>query len=115
MDIVNKLGHCTYYHAVEAIETQIATEVAARNTALPDGMVPQPNLSTCLAWDNYDENVETLSGKGTLHDTVGICYQNISETDDLPGTHQNICEYVPVDFTKRSFRGVPMQLEPYRI
>jgi hypothetical protein len=30
-----------------------------------------------LAWDNYDELTKTLSGKDTLHDTVGICYQNI--------------------------------------
>ena len=34
------------------------------------------DLFTGLAWDNYDELTETLSGRDTLHDTVGICYQN---------------------------------------
>ena len=27
---------------------------------------------------NYDENTETLSGEGTVHDTVGIADQNES-------------------------------------
>ena len=35
------------------------------------------NLGYALAWDNFDENSETLSGHDTLLDTVGICYQNI--------------------------------------
>ncbi len=34
-------------------------------------------LCTGIAWDNYDELIETLSGAGNLHDTFGICYQNI--------------------------------------
>ena len=47
-----------------------------RKTAAPDGIVQEQGLCTSLAWDSYDENTETLSGLGTLHDTVGICYQN---------------------------------------
>lgn len=39
------------------------------------------NLHTGLAFDNYDCFVETLSGSDTLHDTVGIVYQDRS---DLP-------------------------------
>ena len=34
----------------------------------------QPGIATGV--DNYDENSETLSAASTLHDTVGICYQN---------------------------------------
>ena len=30
-----------------------------------------------LAFDNYDELTATLSGGETLHDTMGILYQNI--------------------------------------
>ena len=40
------------------------------------GIVQQPGLVTSLAWDNYDEHIETLSGCDTVQDTVGICYQN---------------------------------------
>ena len=39
-------------------------------------LLQQPGLCTCLAFDNYDELTETLSGRDTLHDTVGICFQN---------------------------------------
>ncbi|KAH3775243.1 hypothetical protein DPMN_176643 [Dreissena polymorpha] len=52
--------------------------VSEKSHATPDGILKIPGLSTALAWDNYDEMNETLSGSGTLHDTVGICYQNIS-------------------------------------
>ena len=38
----------------------------------------QAELSICLALGNHDELIDTLSGKGTLYDTVGICYQNSS-------------------------------------
>ena len=33
-----------------------------------------------LSFDNYDRYVETLTGKDTLHDTVGIAYQNEIES-----------------------------------
>lgn len=39
---------------------------------LPGGLVAASGLSTTLSWDNYDENIEILSGAGTFHDTVGI-------------------------------------------
>ena len=50
----------------------MATEINTRKTAAPDGIVQEQGLCTSLAWDNYDENTETLSGLGTLHDTVEI-------------------------------------------
>ena len=52
--------------------------VTARNSSTPKGLVQQPGLGMGLAWAIYDENIETLSGSGTLHDTNGICHQNIS-------------------------------------
>ena len=59
----------------------MATTVVRRQSEAPDGIVQEPGLSTGTAWDNYDENTETLSGKGTLHDTVGICNQNVLKKD----------------------------------
>ena len=75
IDILN-FGHSISYHTIEAIETDLATNIIARNCATPEGIDQSPGLSTGVAWDNYDENTETLSGGNTLHDTVGICYQN---------------------------------------
>jgi len=54
-------------------------------------MLNETHLCTSLAWDNDDEQTETLSGKGTLNDTMGICYQNVPT--ELP---QN----VPHDITE---------------
>lgn len=55
----------------------MACDIPERNKATPDGIQSKPGLSTGLTWDIFDENTETLSGVGTLHDTVGICYQNV--------------------------------------
>ena len=62
IEIMNRFGHCISYHTAEEIETQLASEIAVRNRAFPDGMVMSPNLCTSLAWDNYDEINETFSG-----------------------------------------------------
>ena len=70
------MGHSIGYHVAESIETEVASSILERNQLLPDIMQQQAGLSTAIAWDNYDELTETLSGKNTLHDTVGICYQN---------------------------------------
>ncbi|GFW80338.1 uncharacterized protein TNCV_2944711 [Trichonephila clavipes] len=43
---------------------------------------------TGVAYDNFDRFVETTNGKDTLHDTVGIIYQNIEantiEESEMP-------------------------------
>ncbi|KAG5894728.1 hypothetical protein JTB14_006147 [Gonioctena quinquepunctata] len=38
-------------------------------------------LCTGVAFDNFDRYVDTLDGKETLYDTVGIIYQNIDYDD----------------------------------
>ena len=45
---------------------------------VPDGVLKQPGLCLGMAWDNFDINIETLNGLGTIHHTYGIVYQNIS-------------------------------------
>ena len=120
IEILNRFGHCSGYHVAESIETQFATEIAARNTATPDGMSSEPDLYTSLAWDNYDEMTETLSGKGTLHATVGICYQNIPESDH-PVTQParrpeeaTCASDTQQKCSLRTFKLDKQQLEPYR-
>jgi hypothetical protein len=76
LEIMNRFGHAISYHTVEALETELATNISDRHCATPDGILQVAGICTGLAWDNYDEMNETLSGSGTLHDTVGICYQN---------------------------------------
>lgn len=104
VNILNRMGHAISYTVCEEIVTELAHGCSERGI-LPDGLLPNtPALHTHLAFDNYDryhceqinilkdyskfltifiissyvESVET-NGKGTLHDTVGIVYQNIDK------------------------------------
>lgn len=79
IEILNRMGHCVSYTVVEGLETELAYGCAANTNILPYGLVPVPTLRTHVAFDNYDKFVETSSGKDTLHDTVGIVYQNMVE------------------------------------
>lgn len=61
-----------------------------KSTLCPEAIKKLPNLSTGVAFD-FHRYVETKSGKDTLHDTVGIIYQNIDpnilvepEIENLP-------------------------------
>ena len=63
------------------METELTLQVKSESQAAPFGMELKPNLNTGIAFDNYDRYVETLTGKNTLHDTVGIAYQDVIEPD----------------------------------
>ena len=86
IEILNRFGHSVIYHTVEALETDLATEITERKQTTPDSILKQAGLSTGLAWYNYDGNNETLTGSGTLQDTVGICYQNQIDSQPDDGT-----------------------------
>lgn len=76
VEILNRLGHCCSYSTIEELETELAYGSASENRLLPSGLKNQQSLCTHVAFDNFDRYVETSSGKDTLHDTVGIVYQN---------------------------------------
>ena len=46
-----------------------------------------PNLKTGIAFDNYDRYVETVTSKNTLHDIVGIAYQDVIEPETEIGAN----------------------------
>ena len=72
-----------------------------------------PNLATGVAFDNFDRYVETLSGKNTLHDTVGIVYQDVDDTLLEP----NIDHQEPTSsrrVRRRTYDPVDFYLEPYQ-
>lgn len=47
-----------------------------KSTLCPEKIKKNPDLFTGVSYDNFDRFVETTKGKDTLHDTVGIIYQN---------------------------------------
>ena len=121
IDILNRFGHCVSYNTAEMLETKLATNIAQRQFATPDGIERKPGLCTSLAWDNYDENSETLSGAGTLHETVGICYQNVEKNTpvvdsldaSIPGT---VTKHIVSkrQSSKQAFVPNEITFEPYR-
>ena len=56
-------------------DTALAEQLA-RKSDVPLGFLKK--TLTCLAWDNNDFGEETLSGKGTTHNTNGIIVQRVS-------------------------------------
>ena len=86
-----------------------------QNIGLPH-MVQKLGLATGVSWDNYDGDTETLSGAGTLHDTVGISYQNLDPTEIYNRPEENLSERMPAKqkSRKRSFQPDDFTLEPNR-
>lgn len=80
-EILNRLGYAIDYTTIGEIESELAYEAQDANRTLPTSLISNsPTLRTHMAFDNYDRFVETKNGKDTLHDTVGIVIQNISNT-----------------------------------
>ena len=81
---------------VETLETNLASNVLERNCSTPAGITQKNGLSTGLYWTNYEETPETILGANTLHDTVGICYQNVvvSDNDTSPADRHLIDDTV---------------------
>lgn len=115
VEILNRLGHCIDYHTIEEFETELAFDIASKTEETPDNIKKRDGLATGLAWDNYDEITETLSGSDTLHETVGICYQN--ECPDESGITEDKQEQ-DEPHNKRSrrrmFKPLEKQIDPYR-
>ena len=72
---VCRLGHCASYHTITENENEITIEATKSVKATPFGMSLNASAATDVAWDNFDRFAATKSGKDTLHNTVGIAYQ----------------------------------------
>ena len=77
INILNRMGHCSLYEEVEAVDTSLAMEVAAKSSLF--GVVTPSNILPGVfiqaAADNNDINEETLDGKHTTHATAVALYQ----------------------------------------
>lgn len=81
INILNRMGYCVSYNVAEEIETELAYSCSNESRILPFDLSPE--IVTHMAFDNYDQYVETTTGKDTLHDTVGIAFQNNSNAQEL--------------------------------
>ena len=90
---MNHLRHYASYHTIEKAEMEAIFELTKRNLVTPLGMKLNPRCGTGVVWDNFDRSVDTITGKETLHDTVGITYQTITEEEPIdqePGNYENL-------------------------
>ena len=76
------MGHSINYHAIEELETKLTYTLLVEQRITPYGMYMDPTLCSGVALDNFDCYMETSSSKNTLHDTVGIAYQDLLPTTD---------------------------------
>ncbi|KAG5867137.1 hypothetical protein JTB14_011344 [Gonioctena quinquepunctata] len=90
--------HITLGLAVKSLGKKTELTFSTVNSAhgCPEDIPHRPDLNTGVAFDNFDRFVETLNGKDTLHDTVGIIFQDIVQNPDpvsvessSPCVHEN--------------------------
>lgn len=86
IDIMNRYGHCLSYNVIEELETELTFSTSDQSDLCPQDMNRSPHLCTGVAYDNYDRFVDTATGKDTLHDTVGIIFQNIAAESATVGS-----------------------------
>ena len=77
VNLLNRFGHCISSEKVRRIDIGMESSLTSSNNLNSDRITKTLGLYTELAWDNFDVNLETLSGDDSVHHTYGICYQNI--------------------------------------
>ncbi|GBP67435.1 hypothetical protein EVAR_47154_1 [Eumeta japonica] len=83
INLLSKYGHCCSYTVLEELETELTFSTANSTYVCPEDILRRPDLNTAVPFDNFHRFVETLNGKDTLHDTVGIIFQNIVQNEDI--------------------------------
>lgn len=111
LTLISQLGHCISYDIVEALETEASYSSVSRSELCPSNVAFRNDLHIGVAFDNHDRFVETIDGKDTLHDTVGIIYQDVCED-----VERDIC---PVNVTaghrkrRRTFDAIIPDIKPF--
>ena len=116
IEVLNRLGHSISYSAMEEIETELTFEGTKESRLIPQQMTMDSKAGVGLVFDNFNCFVETLSGKDTLHDTIGIAYQ-ISTKDQCQGAEPEQSQPVKAvksNKRRRAFQASGLDIEPYR-
>lgn len=77
VQVLNRFSHCINYNSLEELETKTADEFQEKEMACPSGTIKDKTMG--VTFDNINELSNTLSGADTLHDTMRILYQNVSD------------------------------------
>ena len=100
LTLMNRLGHCESYTFSLELETGIANAIEQSSTLLTNQIIRRPIGPSVFhsEFDNFDEYVNDLSGKGSVHTAHGIMMQ---ETTDDKSYDFNEDNQIPKD-RKRS-------------
>ncbi|XP_070571877.1 uncharacterized protein [Ptychodera flava] len=101
--LLNGLGHCVSHSKVLEHDTALAIQ-QLHGDGLPPGFCQE--VFATLVWDNNDFGEETLSGKGTTHNTNGIVIQR-NLGDDTDDNDSNPSISVAVTKSKQRTLQVP--------
>ena len=109
------LDHCASYHTIKEIENEIKVDATIVN-ATPFGMSKNDSAATGVAWDNFIMFVETKNGKDALHETVGIGYQVLdnSQPSVSEDNQQNTKENTKLKKRKCLYSTSNLTIAPYR-
>lgn len=118
IDIIHRYGHCISYQGIEELETEATYTSIQKSSLCPETIRKSGHLSTGVAYDNFDRFVETKSGKDTLHDTVGIIYQNLdsgttSDSETLDSSSSNDITWDSTRRRRRTFEAFSLDTIPY--
>ena len=112
VEILNGLGHSVSYPQVLEHDTALAEKQASKDTLVPESF--KKNIPATVIWDN-DFKEQSVSGKGTTHNTNGILIQRGStqDTSNVTSTSTH-SEQTPLPRNKRrTVHFVPEKPQPY--
>ncbi|KAJ8685330.1 hypothetical protein QAD02_021123 [Eretmocerus hayati] len=114
IDVLNGYGHIPSYTVLVGLETEATFSCSGKSNICPDDIVLRPDLGTGVAYNNFDRNIETQSGNDTMHDTVGIIYQNVVESDTDSEDDENAVQETPGRTARRRrFESNVLQIAEY--
>ena len=92
--VLSRLGRSINYDRICEIETAQA-ELAQhfQSMSLYSPVMPidaESKVTTTFWWDNFDTNIETASGAGSIHNTPGIVFQEQSKSTITRDTNVSI-------------------------
>lgn len=105
--LLNGLGHCSSNSQVLEHDTALAhLQIERGEIYIPENI--SAAVPATLVWDNNDFGEETLSGKGTTHNTNGIIIQQ-TMADDSPSLPETLRQRT----RERSVHPPPLNLLTY--
>ena len=77
--MLNRYGYGVSCTTTEELQTELTFTITFVSKVSPPDLVPYSSLTVGIAYDNFNQFVETLSGKNTLLEIVDIKYQSVPE------------------------------------